>query len=117
MAGPYVLGTKLRASLGVAFVIMGLSAQYSPGALRIWVTGPGGCRLRRRRCRYDAYNVYLGKDKGYSDCLIIGMMLSGGISAIVSIMQYFSTESLLKSYAYGPWEAWATYRFLRSRFF
>jgi iron complex transport system permease protein len=30
--------------------------------------------------------------------LILGIMLSSGISAIVSIMQYFSNESLLKAY-------------------
>ena len=30
--------------------------------------------------------------------LVLGIMLSSGISAIVSIMQYFSNESLLKAY-------------------
>ena len=30
--------------------------------------------------------------------LIIGIMLSSGISAIVTIMQYFSAESMLKAY-------------------
>ncbi len=30
--------------------------------------------------------------------LILGIMLSSGISAIVSIMQYFSNETMLKAY-------------------
>jgi iron complex transport system permease protein len=33
MAGPYVLGISSGASLGVAFVILGFSAQMSPGSI------------------------------------------------------------------------------------
>lgn len=99
MAGPYVLGLSSGASLGVAFVIMGLSAQYSPAAVRDlgnWAVvvaacaGAGGVMM--------LIMFISARIRDILTVLIIGMMLSGGISAIVSIMQYFSNESLLKSY-------------------
>jgi iron complex transport system permease protein len=36
--------------------------------------------------------------RGIMTVLIIGMMLASGISAVVSIMQYFSNETMLKAY-------------------
>ncbi len=99
MAGPYVLGLSSGASLGVAFVIMGLSAQYSPGALRdlgnwaVVVSACAGAGAVMMLIMFISARI-----KDILTVLIIGMMLSGGISAIVNIMQYFSNESLLKSY-------------------
>lgn len=99
MAGPYVLGLSSGASLGVAFVIMGLSAQYSPGAVRDlgnWAVVAAACAGAGAVMMLIMF--ISARIRDILTVLIIGMMLSGGISAIVSIMQYFSNESLLKSY-------------------
>jgi iron complex transport system permease protein len=99
MAGPDVLGISSGASLGVAFVILGFSTGMSLGNF----SGIGNWML--------VFAAWLGaglvmiiimlissRVKDILAILILGIMLSGGISAIVTIMQYFSSESLLKSY-------------------
>ncbi len=99
LAGPYVLGISAGASLGVALVILGFSSNLSPDSLRgignwmiaaaSWV-GAGIVML---------IIVYISsRVKDIMTVLIIGIMLSGGITAAVSIMQYFSSETMLKSY-------------------
>ena len=42
--------------------------------------------------------VISSRVKDIMTILILGIMLSSGISAIVTIMQYFSNESMLKAY-------------------
>lgn len=99
MAGPYVLGISSGASLGVAFVIMGFSAGITPESLSgfgNWIlvaaswTGAGAIML--------LIMVISSRVKDIMTILILGIMLSSGISAIVTIMQYFSSETMLKSY-------------------
>ena len=99
MAGPYVLGISSGASLGVAFVIMGFSASISPdniSGLGNWILvaaswiGAGAVML--------LIMIISSRVKDVITVLILGIMLSSGISAIVMIMQYFSSESMLKSY-------------------
>jgi iron complex transport system permease protein len=99
MAGPYVLGISSGASLGVAFVILGFSAQMLPGNLQglgNWVLvvaswlGAGTIMIL---IMYISVRV-----QDIMTVLILGIMLSSGISAIVSIMQYFSNETMLKAY-------------------
>jgi iron complex transport system permease protein len=99
MAGPYVLGISSGASLGVAFVILGFSAHMSPGniqGLGNWVLvvaswlGAGAVMI---------LIMFISvKVRDIMTVLILGIMLSSGISAIVSIMQYFSNETMLKAY-------------------
>jgi iron complex transport system permease protein len=99
MAGPYVLGISSGASLGVAFVILGFSSSFSPDTLKelgnwaiiaaSWI-GAGAVML--------VIMVISVRVKDILIVLILGIMLSSGISAIVSIMQYFSSESMLKAY-------------------
>jgi len=99
MAGPYVLGISSGASLGVAFVILGFSRNISPDSLNglgnwilvaaSWV-GAGAVML--------LIMVISSKVKDIMTILILGIMLSSGISAIVTIMQYFSNETMLKAY-------------------
>jgi iron complex transport system permease protein len=100
MAGPYVLGISSGASLGVAFVILGSSpAIISAESLRglgnwilvgaAWI-GAGAVML--------LIMVISSRVKDIMTILILGIMLSSGISAIVSILQYFSNDSLLKAY-------------------
>jgi iron complex transport system permease protein len=99
MAGPYVLGISSGASLGVAFVILGFSSNIttvSLNGLGNWILvaaswiGAGAVML--------LIMVISSKVKDIMTILILGIMLSSGISAIVTIMQYFSNETLLKAY-------------------
>ena len=99
MAGPYVLGLSSGASLGVAFVILGFSGNISPDSLKglgNWIlvaaswTGAGAVML--------LIMFISSRVKDIMTILILGIMLSSGISAVVTIMQYFSNETMLKAY-------------------
>jgi iron complex transport system permease protein len=99
MAGPDVLGISSGASLGVASVILGFSSGLSPDSitgLGNWILvlaswlGAGAVML--------LIMVISSRVKDIMTILILGIMLSSGISAIVTIMQYFSNETMLKAY-------------------
>jgi iron complex transport system permease protein len=99
MAGPDVLGISSGASLGVAFVILGFSSNLSPeniSGLGNWIlvaaswAGAGAVMF--------LIMIISARVKDIMTILILGIMLSAGISAIVTIMQYFSNESMLKAY-------------------
>lgn len=99
MAGPYVLGISSGASLGVAFVILGFSATLTPESLQGFGTwalvaaswlGAGAVMILIMFISMKVRDILT--------VLILGIMLSSGISAIVSIMQYFSNETMLKAY-------------------
>jgi iron complex transport system permease protein len=99
MAGPYVLGISSGASLGVAIVILGFSSYISPvsiGGLGNWALvfaawmGAGIIMILMM--------IITIRVKDIMTVLILGIMLASGISAIVSIMQYFSNETVLKAY-------------------
>jgi len=99
MAGPDVLGISSGASLGVAFVILGFSSVLSPDSLKgfgNWIlvaaswTGAGAVML--------LIMIISSRVKDIMTILILGIMLSSGISAVVTIMQYFSNETMLKAY-------------------
>jgi len=99
LAGPYVLGISSGASLGVAFVILGLSSDLVAGGiggLGNWIlvaaawAGAGTVMV--------IIMVISSRVKDIMTVLILGIMISSGISAIVTIMQYFSNETLLKAY-------------------
>ncbi|HOW10616.1 MAG TPA: iron ABC transporter permease [Bacteroidales bacterium] len=99
MAGPYVLGLSSGASFGVAVVILGFSSIASPenaGGLGNWAIaaaswlGAGSVML--------LIMMISARVKNIMTVLILGIMLSSAISAVVSIMQYFSSATMLKSY-------------------
>ncbi len=99
MAGPDVLGISSGASLGVAFVILGFSSNFAAGnisGLGNWLlvaaawAGAGAVML--------LIMAISSRVKDIMTILILGIMLSSGFSAIVTIMQYFSNETLLKAY-------------------
>jgi iron complex transport system permease protein len=99
MAGPDVLGISSGASLGVAFVVLGFSSNITPGTL----TGLGNWILVAAAWAGAGMVMLLimlisSRIKEIMTILILGIMLSSGISAIVTIMQYFSNETMLKSY-------------------
>jgi iron complex transport system permease protein len=99
MAGPDVLGLSSGASLGVSFIILGFSSYISPdtvGSLGNWILvlaswlGAGAVML--------LILAISSRVRDLMTVLIIGIMLSSGISAIVTILQYFSNETKLKAY-------------------
>ena len=99
MAGPYVLGLSSGASLGVAFIIMGFSSSMSPDAIRgignwaivasSWV-GAGSVMI--------LIMIISSRVKNIMTVLILGIMISSAIASVVSILQYFSNETMLKTY-------------------
>ncbi len=99
MAGPYVLGVSSGASLGVALVILGFSARFVPGniqSLGNWalvVSAWIGAGIVMMVIMFISSRI-----RDIMTILILGIMLASGISAIVSIMQYFSNETMLKAY-------------------
>jgi iron complex transport system permease protein len=99
MAGPYVLGVSSGASLGVAIVILGFSNSFHLAGINSfssWIlvisawTGAAAVML--------IIMSISAKIKDILIILIIGIMIASGLSAVVSIMQYFSSETMLKSY-------------------
>jgi len=99
MAGPDVLGISSGASLGVAIVILGASSSLRAEGLNgldnwILVTaswaGAGAVMI--------LIMFISSRVKEIMTILILGIMLSGGISAIVTILQYFSNETMLKAF-------------------
>lgn len=96
LAGPYVLGVSSGASLGVSLFLLGapllgggefvrslgmVSGAWLGAALILLVTMAVTVRV-----------------KDIMVILILGMMFGSATSAIVELLQYFSSESLLKSY-------------------
>lgn len=98
VAGPYVLGISAGASLGVAVFIMAASA-FGISEIRLlssWsiiIAAAAGAVL--------IFFVNFLISFRLSDVvaiLIIGLMIGGGISALIEIMQSFSSNEALKSY-------------------
>lgn len=96
LAGPYVLGISSGASLGVALFLLGAplfgissaftsigiaGAAWAGSALVLVIVGAAARRI-----------------KDIMVILILGMMLSSGISAVVQILQYLSKEESLKAF-------------------
>ncbi len=99
MAGPYVLGLSSGASLGVAVIMLGFSAGITPDAIR----GMGNWSVAMAAWAGAGVIMVImmiiaSRVGNILTVLIIGIMLSSGISAVVSIMQYFSNETMLKAY-------------------
>lgn len=89
LAGPYVLGISSGASLGVALILLaGVSfplgiagAAWAGASIVLVFIAVVGRRIR------DIMVI-----------LILGMMISSGVSAVVQIMQYLSDDQSLKAY-------------------
>lgn len=97
LAGPYVLGVSSGASLGVAFVVMGaggglLSSSISYNVITLLAAGIGSAAVLALILAVSL------KVRDILSILIIGILIAGVISSIVSILQYFATDSNLKSF-------------------
>lgn len=99
MAGPYVLGVSSGASLGVALVILGFTFLFPAATSRIpgdWLIIAAACAGAGMIMMFITYLALRVRD--ILTVLILGIMIAGGISAIVTILQYFTSESLLRAY-------------------
>lgn len=99
LAGPYVLGISAGASLGVAVVVLGLSgisAGFSIPALGSWgiaVSAWIGAGMVLFLILLVSVRV-----RDIMTILILGILFGSATTAFVSILQYFSSESMLKSF-------------------
>jgi iron complex transport system permease protein len=99
LAGPYVLGISSGAGLGVALLVLGF-----PGLFRFSVLSAGNNLLLIIAAWAGAAMVLMLvlilslRLRNVMSILILGIMLGSGISAIISILQYFSQESALKAF-------------------
>jgi iron complex transport system permease protein len=99
LAGPYVLGITAGASLGVALFVMGFSSFFTfgllstAGAWPIAIVAWIGAFIVMLLVLYVSSKV-----DDIMTILILGILFTSATSAIVSILQYFSNESMLKTF-------------------
>lgn len=97
LAGPYVLGLSSGASLGVAVLVLGI-----PGIIQMSTRGGYGGFLLVIAAFIGALAILLIillaslRTRNIMTLLVLGIMLGSGMSAIISILQFFSSETSLK---------------------
>lgn len=98
LAGPYVLGISSGASLGVAIMVLGISAVG--GSLTGLVTSfsLAGSAILGAMLVLLILLAVSTRIKDIMTILILGMMFGSAASALVSILQYFSNESMLRAF-------------------
>jgi len=98
LAGPYVLGISAGASLGVAILVMGfapllIGTGASLGDWPLVIAASAGSALILLLIFAVSVRV-----KDIMTILILGILFGSIATALVGVMQYFSNESLLKSF-------------------
>ena len=98
LAGPYVLGISAGASLGVAIMMMGMgmTAGYITGMASNWIVVLSAF-LGASLVLLLIFSVSL-RIRDVMTILILGIMFGSIATSFISILQYFSNESLLKSF-------------------
>ena len=99
LAGPYVLGISAGASLGVALFVLGFSSVISFGVIS--VTGAWSLAVVAWIGSFLVMMLVLYVSTRVNDILtvlILGILFTSAVSAIVNILQYFSSESMLKTF-------------------
>lgn len=99
LAGPDVLGISSGASLGVALLVLGLPSFFTSNISSIL----GNWALIIAACIGAAVTLFIiliisSRVRDIMTILILGIMIGAAISSVVSILQYFGSESLLKSF-------------------
>lgn len=98
LAGPYVLGVSSGASLGVALFILGAPMAGLTGHAWLSSLGVAGAAWIGAATTLALVAAISTRIKDIMVILILGMMISSGVSAIVQILQYLSAEEALKSF-------------------
>lgn len=93
LAGPYVLGISSGASFGAALVVLGAGATGIVATWSLAISAWVGAGTVMLLLLFVSYRI-----KDVMTILILGIMFSSGLAAIISIMQYFSQASALKSF-------------------
>jgi iron complex transport system permease protein len=99
LAGPYVLGISAGASLGVAAVVMGYSfiagaaVASLPGSWVTVISAWAGSAVVLLLILLVSFRV-----RDIMTILILGIMFGSATTALVGVMQFFSTEAMLKSF-------------------
>lgn len=99
LAGPYVLGISAGASLGVAVMVMGFSGmmmEQGTGMAGNWITVIAAF-VGASAVLFLIFSVSL-RIKDIMTILILGIMFGSITSSLINVLQYFSNESLLKSF-------------------
>ena len=98
LAGPYVLGVSSGASLGVALFILGAPLLGLGASSTLLTLGTAGAAWVGSALILALVAIVSQRIKDIMVILILGMMVSSGVSAIVQILQYLSNEEALKSF-------------------
>ena len=98
LAGPYVLGINSGASLGVALFILGMPLLGIATNSTLSSIGTTGAAWLGSALILAFVASVSTRIKDIMVILILGMMISSGVSAIVQILQYLSNEEALKSF-------------------
>ena len=98
LAGPYVLGISSGASLGVAIFILGMPLLGIATNSTISSIGTAGAAWLGAALILAFIASVSTRIKDIMVILILGMMISSGVSAVVQILQYLSNEEALKSF-------------------
>ena len=98
LAGPYVLGISSGASLGVAIFILGMPLLGIATNSTISSVGTAGAAWLGAAMILAFVASVSTRIKDIMVILILGMMISSGVSAVVQILQYLSNEEALKSF-------------------
>ena len=98
LAGPYVLGINSGASLGVALFILGMPLLGIATNSTMSSIGTAGAAWLGSAFILAFVASVSTRIKDIMVILILGMMISSGVSAVVQILQYLSNEEALKSF-------------------
>ena len=98
LAGPYVLGINSGASLGVALFILGMPLLGVATNSTLSSIGTAGAAWLGSALILAFVASVSTRIKDIMVILILGMMISSGVSAVVQILQYLSNEEALKSF-------------------
>ena len=98
LAGPYVLGISSGASLGVAIFLLGAPLLGLTGHPLISTLGIAGAAWIGSALILMLIAAVSRRIKDIMVILILGMMFGSGVSSMVEILQYLSSEAALKSF-------------------
>ena len=93
LAGPYVLGISSGASFGAALVVLGAGATGLVATWNLAISAWIGAGMVMLLLLFVSFRI-----KDVMTILILGIMFSSGLAAVISIMQYFSQATALKSF-------------------
>lgn len=98
LAGPYVLGISSGAGLGVALFLLGAPLLGVAGHSFVQSLGIAGAAWLGAAIVLAIVAGVSRRIKDIMVILILGMMFGSGVSSVVEILQYLSSEAALKSF-------------------